>query len=76
MADRIAEAFSVNIDYVLSLLNYRPAIFDIDPDSPEAQLLPLIRQIDWESRPGRLEEVEAEFRFMIDVDRKRKRQDH
>lgn len=70
--DRIADVLGIDIDDVLVAAGHRPPTFDIDPDSPEAQLIPLIRQIDWESRPGRLEEVEAELRFMIDIDRKRK----
>lgn len=36
-----------------------------------AQLTPLNRQIDWALPRGRLKEMQAELRFMIEVDRKR-----
>jgi len=71
--DRIADVLGVGVDYVLALAGHRPALFDIDPNSPEAQLLPLIRQIDWASRPGRLEEMQAELRFMIETDRRQRK---
>lgn len=74
MADLIADALVVDMDFVLSLLDIRPASFDVDPDSPEAQPIPLIRQVDWASRPGRLEEMQAELRCMIEVDRKRRKE--
>jgi hypothetical protein len=44
----------------------------LDPNSATARLSPLIEQVDWESRPGRLDEMEAELRFMVDVDRKKR----
>lgn len=70
--DRVADAMGVDVDYLLTVTGHRPPVFEIDPDSPEAKLVPLIRQVDWASRPGRLEEIEAEYRMMIDFDRKRR----
>jgi hypothetical protein len=61
----------VDPDIVLTLSGHRPATLPIDPESATARLMPLIEQIDWESRPGRLEEMENELRFMIDADRRR-----
>lgn len=72
--DRIADVLGMDVDHVLTIAGHRPAIFEADPDSPEARLVPLIRQVDWTSRPGRLEEIEAEYRFMIDHDRKRRKE--
>jgi transcriptional regulator with XRE-family HTH domain len=54
LCDRIADVFAVDLDYILNLAGHRPAIFEIDPQSPEGRLLPLIRQVDWNSRPTRL----------------------
>lgn len=71
--DRIADALGVDVDTALTLAGHRPPTIPIDPDSATARLMPLIEQIDWESRPGRIEEMEAEMRHMLDVDR-RKRQ--
>ncbi len=71
--DRIADVLGADVDYLLTLAGHRPAAVEIDPDSATARLMPLIEQIDWESRPGRLEEMEAELRFMIEMDRKRKK---
>lgn len=71
--DKIADVLCVDIDHVLTLAEHRPAVFEVNPDSPEGDLLPLIRQVDWASRPGRLEEMQAELRFMIDVDQRSKR---
>lgn len=68
--DRIADVLFLDVDEVLAVAGHRPPDIGIDPDSATARLMPLIEQIDWDSRPGRLEEVEAEFRFMIEVDRR------
>lgn len=71
--ERIADVLRVDVDYLLTLAKHRPEVFDVDPDSAEAQLIPLIRQIDWASRPGRLEEMQAELRMMIEFDQRRKK---
>jgi transcriptional regulator with XRE-family HTH domain len=67
----IADALDVDVDYVLTVAGHRPPDVEIDPDSPTAQLMPLIEKIDWASRPGRIEEMEAELRFMIEIDRRK-----
>jgi transcriptional regulator with XRE-family HTH domain len=67
--DRIADVLGVDVDVVLVQAGHRPPDIEVDPDSATARLMPLIEQIDWDSRPGRIEEMEAELRFMIDVDR-------
>lgn len=72
--ERIADVLVLDYDVVATKAGYRPReLMELDPESPEAQLVPLIRQVDWASRPGRLEEMQAELRFMIDVDRRNQR---
>lgn len=68
--DIVADKLVADLDMLLTLAGHRPPDIELDPDSATARLMPLIEQIDWDSRPGRLEEVEAEFRFMIEVDRR------
>lgn len=76
LIERIADVLVLDYDVVATKAGYRPReLLNVDPDSPTARLAPLIEQIDWASRPGRLEEVEAEYRFMIESDRKRKRRE-
>lgn len=71
LIDAIADVLVLDYDLVATKAGYRPReLLELDPDSATARLMPLIEQIDWDSRPGRLEEVEAEFRFMIEVDRR------
>lgn len=72
MCDRVADIFGVDLDFVLNLAGHRPPIFEHDPASPEGRLLPLIRQVDWESRPTRLAEIENDLRFMIQIDREQR----
>ncbi|MGB3329185.1 MAG: helix-turn-helix transcriptional regulator [Thermomicrobiales bacterium] len=73
LLERIADIFVADYDYVATLAGVRPReLLNIDPDSATARLMPLIEQIDWESRPGRIEEMEAELRYMVDMDRKRR----
>lgn len=69
LCDRLADIFAVDLDFVLNLAGHRPAMFEIEPNSPEGRLLPLIRQVDWDSRPTRLAEIENDLRFMIGIDR-------
>ena len=69
--ERIADVLVLDYDLVATKAGYRPReLLELDPDSATARLMPLIEQIDWDARPGHLEEVEAEFRFMIEVDRR------
>jgi transcriptional regulator with XRE-family HTH domain len=70
--DKLADALGVDLDMVLTLAGHRPPDIEIDPDSATARLMPLIEKIDWASRPNRLEEMEVELRFMIEVDRRKK----
>lgn len=71
--DKITDILGVDNDIALTMAGHRPPVFEVDPDSAEAQLIPLIRQVDWASRPGRVEEMQAELREMIKYDRKQKR---
>lgn len=69
--DKIADVLGLDVDLVLSIAGHRPRDIDLDPESATARLMPLIEKIDWQSRPGRLEEMEAELRFMIEIDQRK-----
>lgn len=68
--DLIADALSRDYDTVATKAGYRPPNVEVDSDSATARLMPLIEKIDWMSIPGRLEEVEAQFRAMIETDKR------
>lgn len=71
--ERIADVLVLDYDLVATKAGYRPReLLEIDPESATARLMPLIEQIDWETRPGRLEGLEFELRQMIEWDRMRK----
>jgi transcriptional regulator with XRE-family HTH domain len=61
--DLIADALGVDIDVVLTAAGHRPPDIRIDPDSPEARLLPLIRQVPWDERQLRI--FEEQLRILI-----------
>jgi len=67
----IAVALGIDEDVALVAAGHKSPDPHFDPDGPTARLSPLIEKIDWASRPGRLEEMENELRFMIDTDRRR-----
>lgn len=72
--DAIADVLVLDYDVVATRAGYRPReLMQIDPDSPEAQLLPYIRAIQWSDRE--LEMIKAQLRFLAesqrgDLDRK------
>lgn len=68
---RLADTLGVDEDSALIAAGHKSPDRYLNPDSPTARLSPLIEKIDWGSRPGRLEEMENELRFMIDTDRRR-----
>lgn len=70
--DKIADVLGVDVDVVLTMAGHRPPDIELDPDSATARLMPLIEQIDWDARPGRLEGLEFELRQMIEWDRMKK----
>lgn len=71
-AERLADVLGIDLDVVLAQAGHRPLEPDIDPESPEAVLLPLIRRINWTTDPRRLESVERDLRWFIDLDQREK----
>lgn len=71
--DLIADVLVIPLDEVLAHAGHRPPDIELDPDSATARLMPLIEQIDWDARPGRLEGLEFELRQMIEWDRMKKK---
>lgn len=67
--DRVADVLRVDVDNLLSIAGHRPRVFDIDPDSPEAKLLPYIRAIDWSKHDQELALIQRQLEFMAEVDR-------
>lgn len=50
VVDRIADALRVDVNVALIAAGHKPPDITIDPNSPEARLLPLIRAIPWTER--------------------------
>lgn len=50
--ERIADVFLADYDLVATKAGYRPRelILEVDPESAEGQLVPIIRQIAWDDR--------------------------
>jgi len=70
--ERISDVFVTDYDYVATLAGLRPRelMLEVDPESPEGQLVPLIRKAEW--TPDRLESVKALLRTYEQRDRKRR----
>lgn len=66
----VADALVIDEDVAMIAAGHKSPDPYLDPDNPTARLSPLIEKIDWTSRPGRLEEMENELRFMVEADRK------
>lgn len=52
LLERISDVLVADFDFLASMTGYRPKelSLDVDPNSPEGQLVPLIRKIDWTDR--------------------------
>lgn len=70
--DRIADTLNLDVDTVLTIAGHRPPDYTVDPDSPEAELLPLIRKIDWDADPMRLRGIKVQLEGYLQVDRMRR----
>lgn len=70
--DHIADVLGVDVDYALTMAGHRPATFEVDPESPEGKLIPIIRRIHWTDE--RLYAVEHQLRFYLDLDEGRFRE--
>jgi transcriptional regulator with XRE-family HTH domain len=66
---RIADALNADVDYLLTLAGHRPEDPYFDPDSPEAQLLPYIRAVDWSKHGNELAMFKRQLEFLVEVDR-------
>lgn len=69
---RIAEVLGVDPRLVLILAGHLPDEVDVDLNSAEAKLIPLIRRVDWNADPRRLESVERDLRWFIELDQREK----
>ena len=72
--ENISDRLYVDLDMLLTLAGHRDPDLEVDPDSPEAELLPLIRKIDWASDPMRLKGIKVQLEGYLEVDRMRKRE--
>lgn len=70
--DKISDRLYVSRDVLLTLAGHRDPDLEIAPGSPEAELLPLIRKIDWDSDPMRLQGIKVQLEGWLKVDRMRK----
>lgn len=62
LLERLADVLVVDYDYLATMVGYRPReLLQLDPDSPEAQLLPYIRAIDWTDRDLKMIKRQLEF---------------
>ena len=57
----MAETFGADTDYLLTLAGHRQPDPYYDPDSPESQLLPYIRAIEWTDRDLKMIKRQLEF---------------
>jgi len=71
LIERIADVLVLDYDFVATKAGYRPRelTLEVDPESPEGQLVPLIRKMRWTDE--RLEQFKAELEFWINFDAKR-----
>lgn len=73
LLERVADVLVVDYDLVATQAGVRPAGIDsVDPDSPEAVLLAVIRRIDWKRDPRRLKAIERQLRWLIEEDQEEK----
>jgi transcriptional regulator with XRE-family HTH domain len=64
LLEKIADVLIVDYDVVATKAGYRPKeLLQVDPNSPEARLLPLIRQVPWDERQLRM--FEEQLRILI-----------
>ena len=68
--ERIAEAFGVDIDLVLTQAGHRPEIAPIDPDDPVVGIIGLVKRVEWNDE--RLAGIRATLIVFQDIDRKRR----
>lgn len=68
--DAIADVLVLDFDFVFTMAGIRPAelMMEVDPMSPEGQLLPFIREIDW-GKDDRLEKMKHDLQWWINADR-------
>lgn len=64
---RIAMVLGADSDYLLALAGHRQADPYYDPNSPEAKLLPFIRQIEWTDEA--FEMIRRQLEFLAEVQR-------
>ncbi len=67
--DRLADVLMVDVDQLLTLAGHRPPVFEIDPNSAEAKLLPFIRAVDWSKHDRELAMIQRQLEFIAEVDR-------
>ena len=68
--ERIAEAFGVEIDLVLTQARHRPAVEPIDPDDPVVGIIGLVKRVEWNDE--RLAGMRAALTVYQEIDRKKR----
>jgi transcriptional regulator with XRE-family HTH domain len=68
--ERIAEAFGVDVDLVLTQAGHRPAVQPIDPDDPVIGIIGLVKRVEWNDE--RLAGLRAALIVYQEIDRKKR----
>ena len=68
--ERIAEAFGVDVDLVLTRAGHLHAIDPIDPDDPVIGIIGLVKRVEWNDE--RLAGIRAALIVYQDIDRKKR----
>jgi transcriptional regulator with XRE-family HTH domain len=68
--ERIAEAFGVDVDLVLTQAGHRPAVEPIDPNDPVIGIIGLVKRVEWNDE--RLAGMRAALIVYQEIDRKKR----
>lgn len=70
--EKIADALHLDIETVLAAAGHYHPAGDLDPDSPEARIIAMVRRVDW-SDPVKVMSIEGVLRMYLDEARRSKR---
>jgi hypothetical protein len=76
MADRIADVMALDVDVVLTKAGHRPEDPEIDPDSNLAEILGLVKAIDWERNEDLTRHMATTLRDLAERSRARARHEN
>lgn len=73
--DQLADVLVLPLEHVLAEAGYPVTRSDPGPVTSEAQLVELVRRIDWDTLPGRYEAMLYQLESYLRVDRERRQDD-